>query len=127
MKVNAMTAPYYWFKIILQNGQPLHIDQAATVARVLTAAGLCHHGTPQIRFNKQASSFKSEVIQMIFKVLGIEKTRMTPYRLQSHGQTEQFITTLQKIPAINKLLMLPLRLRSHDPSCNFLSLWRVPR
>ncbi|KAL7883473.1 hypothetical protein SRHO_G00011310 [Serrasalmus rhombeus] len=74
-------------------------DQAVTVADVLTAEWVCRYGTPHVLHSDQGSNFESEVFQRMCDLLGIEKTRTTPFRPQSDGQVERFNSTLQKILA----------------------------
>ncbi|KAI4880802.1 hypothetical protein NFI96_008108, partial [Prochilodus magdalenae] len=78
---------------------PLPNDQAVTVAEVLTAEWVCRYGAPQTLHSDQGSNFESDVFQRMCELLGIEKTRTTPFRPQSDGQVERFNATLQKILA----------------------------
>uniref|UniRef100_A0A3B1IQI2 Gypsy retrotransposon integrase-like protein 1 n=1 Tax=Astyanax mexicanus TaxID=7994 RepID=A0A3B1IQI2_ASTMX len=74
-------------------------DQAVTVAEVLTSEWVCRYGAPQTLHSDQGSNFESEVFQKMCELLGVEKTRTTPFRPQSDGQVERFNATLQKILA----------------------------
>ncbi|KAL6470505.1 hypothetical protein MHYP_G00216240 [Metynnis hypsauchen] len=78
---------------------PLPNDQAVTVAEVLTAEWVCRYGVQQTLHSDQGSNFESEVFRRMCELLGIEKTRTTPFRPQSDGQVERFNATLQKILA----------------------------
>ncbi|MGH0164280.1 UNVERIFIED_CONTAM: hypothetical protein FKN15_046787 [Acipenser sinensis] len=78
---------------------PLPDDKAVTVADTLTSEWVCRYGAPYTLHSDQGSNFESDVFQRMCELLGIEKTRTTPFRPQSDGQVERFNATLQKILA----------------------------
>lgn len=78
---------------------PLPNDQAVTVAEVIVTEWVCRYGAPSTLHSDQGSNFESCVFQAMCELLGIEKTRTTPFRPQSDGQVERFNATLQKILA----------------------------
>ena len=60
---------------------------------------VCRYGAPQYLHSDQGTNFESAVFQRMCELLGIYKTRTTPFRPQSDGQVERFNATLQKIIA----------------------------
>ena len=71
-----------------------HTDQ--TVADKLT----CRFGTAARIHTDQGREFESELFSEICKLLGIEKSRTTPYRPQSDGMVERYNRTLQQMLAM---------------------------
>ena len=78
---------------------PVPNEQATTVAEKIASEWVCRYGAPQSLHSDQGTNFESAVFQGMCEVLGIEKTRTTPFRPQSDGQVERFNATLQKILA----------------------------
>ncbi|KAL6458845.1 hypothetical protein MHYP_G00323170 [Metynnis hypsauchen] len=66
---------------------PLPNDQAVTVAEVLMAEWVCRYRVPQTLHSDQGPNFESDVFRRMCELLGIEKTRTTPFRPQSDGQS----------------------------------------
>ncbi|KAF0026162.1 hypothetical protein F2P81_020899 [Scophthalmus maximus] len=71
-----------------------------TVAEKIMSEWVCLYGAPQCLHSDQGTNFESAVFQGMCGVLGIEKTRTTPFHPQSDGQVERFNATLQKMLAI---------------------------
>jgi hypothetical protein len=69
-------------------------QEASTVADILVESIVSRFGVPQELHTDQGRNFESALIAGICKRLGIHKTRTTPYRPQSDGQTERFNRTL---------------------------------
>ena len=67
---------------------------ACTVAKILVEEVLCRFGIPQTIHSDQGRQFESNLFQEMCKLLGIEKTRRTPYHPQSDGMIERFNRTL---------------------------------
>ena len=75
---------------------------ADTIADVLVKEFICRFGVPRALHSDQGRQFKSELFQKTCKILGIEKTRTTPYHLHD-GQVERFNTTL-KVMLLSSLI-----------------------
>ncbi|KII71020.1 Gag-Pol polyprotein [Thelohanellus kitauei] len=55
---------------------------------------ICRFGAPEIIHTDQGKNFESKLFHHMCNVLGIIKTRTTPYRPQSDGMIEGFNRTL---------------------------------
>ena len=77
--------------------------EAETVARVLIKEVFSRYGIPLEIHSDQGRSFENEVMRQLCDVLGILKTRTTPYRPQSDGMVERFMRTLKEY--MTKLLV----------------------
>ena len=64
--------------------------EACTVAKILVDEVLCRFGI----HSDQGRQFESNLFREMCKLLGIEKTRTTPYHPQSDGMVERFNRTL---------------------------------
>ena len=73
---------------------PMPNMEACTVAKTLVENVLCMFGIPQKIHSDQGRQFESNLFQEICKLLGIEKTRTTPYHPESDGMVERFNRTL---------------------------------
>ncbi len=69
-------------------------QEATTVARILTQEVFCRFSPPEQLHSDQGRQFESELIAEVCKLLGIAKTRTTPYHPQSDGLVERFNRTL---------------------------------
>ena len=73
-------------------------DQTAqTVADALMIHVFSLFGVPRRIHTDQGRNFESNLFRELCDILGIEKSRTTPYRPQSDGQTERFNRTLQQM------------------------------
>ena len=70
---------------------------AQTVADKLLNEFITIFGTPKFLHSDQGRNFESNLFQQMCKLLGIEKTRTTPFHAQSDGQVERFNRTLQQM------------------------------
>jgi predicted aspartyl protease len=70
---------------------------AQTVADVLTSEFFCFFGAPRQLHSDQGRQFESNLFQEVCKLLGIKKSRTTPYRPQSDGMVERFNRTIQQM------------------------------
>ena len=68
--------------------------EVCTVAKILVENVLCRFGIPQKIHSDQGRQFESNLFQEMCKILGIEKTRTTPYHSESDGMVERFNRTL---------------------------------
>ena len=73
---------------------PMPNMEACTVAKILVENVLCRFGIPQKIHSDQGRQFESNLFQEMCKILGIEKTRTTPYHPESDGMVERFNRTL---------------------------------
>ena len=76
---------------------PLRNQEAETIAKVLVEQFICRFGVPLSIHTDQGTNFESRVFQSICRLLGINKTRTTPYHPQSDGLVERFNRTIQTI------------------------------
>jgi hypothetical protein len=76
-------------------------QEAATVAQVLTKEFFSRYGVPTFLHSDQGSNFESVLFAEVCKLLGIDKTRTTPFHPQSDGQSERNIKTLGRMIAMS--------------------------
>jgi len=72
-------------------------QEAATVASVLCSEFLCRFGVPTEIHSDQGRNFESTLFREICELMGIRKTRTTPFRPQSDGMIERFNRTLAQM------------------------------
>ena len=70
---------------------------ALTVADALMTQVFSLFGVPRQIHTDQGRNFESDLFRELCQLLDIEKTRTTPYRPQSDGQTERFNRTVQQM------------------------------
>ena len=75
-------------------------SEATTVARILVNEFICRFGVPEQLHTDQGRNFESTLIKQICQLLGIRKTRTTPYHPQSDGMVERFNRTLLSLLSI---------------------------
>ena len=69
-------------------------QRAVTVAECLFEKYICEHGIPESLHTDQGRQFESELIGCLCKLLGVQKTRTSPYHPQCDGMVERFNRTL---------------------------------
>jgi transposase InsO family protein len=69
---------------------------ASTIAMALLKKVIFPHGCPVQLLSDQGPQFKSEVLNLIAKSLGIEQLFTTPYLPQTNGLTERMNQTLKQ-------------------------------
>ena len=74
-------------------------QQAYTVADALVTNFFSRFGVPYILHTDQGRDFESHLFHHICELLGVQKTRTSPYRPQSDGLVERFNRTLQQMLA----------------------------
>ena len=79
---------YNWTKWM--EAYPIPDQQAETVASKLVEEFVCRFGVPNELHSDQGRNFESEVFSEMCKILGINKTRTTPYNLKSDGLVERY-------------------------------------
>lgn len=73
---------------------PTKDQKASTVAKVLWEKYFIHYGLPRRMHSDQGRDFESRLIHELFDLLGVEKSRTTPYHPQGDPQPERFNRTL---------------------------------
>ena len=69
--------------------------KATTVAELLVRELICQFGVPLLIHSDRGRNFESELFAEMCRLLGIKKTRTTPYHTQSDGMVECFNRTLE--------------------------------
>ena len=70
-------------------------QEASTVADVLVQGFISRFGIPSQIHSDQGPQFESHLFKSLCGLLGVEKTRTTPYHPQSDGMVERFNRTLE--------------------------------
>lgn len=73
---------------------PTKDQTAATVAKVLWEKYFVHYGLPKRMHSDQGRDFESRLIHELLSLLGVQKSRTTPYHPQGDPQPERFNRTL---------------------------------
>ena len=73
---------------------PIPNQEATTVAKKLVDQFFFRFSPPEQLHSDQGRNFESEVITEVCKLLGVVKSRTTPYHPQSDGLIERFNRTL---------------------------------
>ena len=73
---------------------PLPNQEATTVANVLVNEFFLRYSPPERLHSDQGRNFESAIITETCRLLGVEKSRTTPYHPQSDGLVERFNRTL---------------------------------
>ena len=74
---------------------PMPNQEATTVAELLVKQFICRFGVPLLIHSDQGRNFESELFAEMCRLLGIKKTRTTPYHPQSDGMVKRFNRTLE--------------------------------
>jgi len=74
---------------------PMANQEACTVAEILVREVVCRFGVPLLIHSDQGRNFESVLFAEMCRLLGIKKTRTTPYHPQSDGMVERFNRTLE--------------------------------
>jgi len=76
---------------------PLPDQTAETVAKAVVDGFISRHGCPLVIHTDQGRQFEGNLFQGVCSLLGIAKTRTTPYRPCSNGQVERYNRTLLQL------------------------------
>ena len=76
---------------------PIPNQEVTTVGRVITNEFFFRFSPPEQLHSDQGKQFESELIAEVRKLLGINKTRTTPYHPQSDGLVERFNHTFEHV------------------------------
>lgn len=69
-------------------------QRSITVAKCLFENFICEHGIPEMLHTDQGRQFESDLVKHLCQLLGIHKTRTSPYHPQCDGMIERFNRTL---------------------------------
>lgn len=84
----------------MEGGLRLKNHTAQSVADKLTTEFICRFGTPTRIHTDQGREFESNLFSEICKLLGIDKSRTTPYRPQPDGMVERYNRSAQNMLAM---------------------------
>lgn len=73
---------------------PIPNMEASTVAKVFVNEFVARFGAPETLHTDQGRNFESALMKEVCQLLGVTKTRTTPYHPQSDGMVERFNRTL---------------------------------
>ena len=74
---------------------PIENQEAVTIASKFVEKFVSVFGVPRQIHSDQGSNFESQVFKEMCQILGVDKTRTTPYRPQSDGLVERNQRTIQ--------------------------------
>ncbi len=69
-------------------------QEAKTVAKILADDFILHYGIPERLHSDMGGSFEGKVIHHLCELLGIAKSKTTPYHPMGNGETERFNRSL---------------------------------
>lgn len=84
----------------MEGAFPIRDHTALTVTDKLVTEFICRFGCPDQIHTDQGREFESQLFKLVCNLLGIEKTRTTPYHPQSDGLEERFNRALRKMISI---------------------------
>uniref|UniRef100_A0A6I8RGY6 Integrase catalytic domain-containing protein n=1 Tax=Xenopus tropicalis TaxID=8364 RepID=A0A6I8RGY6_XENTR len=87
---------------------PTKDQRAITVAKVLVERFFIHYGLPKRIHSDQGRDFESKLVHELMSMLGVLKSRTTPYHPQGDPQPERFNRTL-----LDMLGTLPKEKKTH--------------
>jgi transposase InsO family protein len=73
---------------------PTRSQHASVVAKILVEQFIVHYGIPERLHSDQGANFEGNVVKHLCQLLGMKKSRTTPYHPQGDGITERFNRTL---------------------------------
>lgn len=72
------------------NVYPMKDQRTPTVAQCIFEEYIRHHGIPESIHTDQGRQFELDMMKELCSLLGIEKSRTSPYHAQSDGMVERF-------------------------------------
>ena len=98
-RVALVVADYFtkWAEVF-----PLPNQEASTIAEKLVEEVVCRFGLPRELHTDQGRNFESNLVKEVCQLLGITKTRTTPYNPKSDGLVERMNRTL--LDMISKMI-----------------------
>ena len=69
-------------------------QEAITIAKVLVDEMFCRFSPPEQLHSNQGRQFESSIMKEVCEILGIKKSRTSPYHPQCDGLVERFNRTL---------------------------------
>ena len=82
----------YYTKFV--EAYPMQDETARTIAQILVEEFICRYEIPREIHSDQGRQFESTLVKNICELLGIKKTRTTPFNPKSDGMVERFNRTL---------------------------------
>ena len=79
---------------------PIPNQETVTIAKVLTNEYFLRFSPPEQLHSDQGRQFEAELLAQLCQLLGIKKTRTTPYHPQSDGLVERFNRTILNMMAV---------------------------
>ena len=80
---------------------PLPDQEAPTVARAFLNEFMSRYGVPYVIHTDQGTNFESNLFKEICKLLGMTKTRTSPYHPQCDGQVKRMNRTNVELLSLN--------------------------
>jgi transposase InsO family protein len=75
---------------------PLQDQTAETISRVLVEQVFFRYGIPEVLHSDQGANFESRLLHEVCALLGVKKTRTTPYHPRGNGLVEKMNSTIKK-------------------------------
>ena len=72
-------------------------QRTRTVAKAFVDEVISRHGVPSKLLTDQGRNFEADLMREVFRLLGVEKLRTSPYHPQTDGQVERLNRTLKGI------------------------------